>query len=66
MRTITCYVSEEFNNGLNELVRRKYYPSRSETIRSAIRDLLKNELRNIENRKPEPPPKKRRYGALRG
>ena len=41
MKTVTLYVPEEFLDGLNELVRRKFYPSRSEIIRSAIRDHLK-------------------------
>ncbi|MFQ5818829.1 MAG: ribbon-helix-helix domain-containing protein [Candidatus Heimdallarchaeota archaeon] len=44
MRTVTVYVPEELIKGLTELVRLKYYPSRSETIRSALRDLLKSEL----------------------
>ena len=39
---------EEFLKGLNELVRMKYYPNRSETIRAAIRDLLKAELQKLD------------------
>lgn len=55
MRTVTVYLPEEFLNGLNELVRRKYYPSRSEIIRAAIRDLLKEEIRRPSNENPETP-----------
>lgn len=34
----------EFLHGLDELVRLQKYPNRSEAIRVAIRDLLKDEL----------------------
>jgi len=53
MRTVTVYLPEEFLNGLNELVRRKYYPSRSEIIRAAIRDLLKEEIRKPDQGKSD-------------
>jgi len=37
---ITVNLPESYLQGLNELVRLGYYPSRSEAIRAAIRDLL--------------------------
>ena len=44
MDMITVHVPREFLHGLDELVRSKRYPSRSEAVRVAIRDLLKQEL----------------------
>ncbi|MFX0201113.1 MAG: ribbon-helix-helix domain-containing protein [Candidatus Hodarchaeota archaeon] len=44
MKLITVHLPEEFLTGLAELVRSKRYPNRSEAIRNAIRDLLKEEL----------------------
>ncbi len=44
MRLITVHVPEETLSGLDELVRLQRYPNRSEIIRLAIRDLLKDEL----------------------
>ena len=37
-------MTDESLNGLDELVRLRQYPNRSEAIRFAIRDLLKTEL----------------------
>jgi len=37
---ITVHLPESYLEGLNELIRLGYYPSRSEAIRVAIRDLL--------------------------
>ena len=53
MKTITSYVPVDDLEGLDELIRRKFYPSRSETIRSAIRDLLNVELRKLDENPPE-------------
>ena len=44
MKLITVHIPNEFLYGLDELVRMQKYPTRSETIRVAIRDLLKEEL----------------------
>ncbi len=46
MRIITFHISEQILEGLDELVRQQKYPNRSEAIRLAIRDLLKEELWN--------------------
>ncbi|NHJ48098.1 MAG: ribbon-helix-helix protein, CopG family [Asgard group archaeon] len=44
MRLLTVNVPEGFLEGLEELVRQKRYPNKSEIIRVAIRDLLRDEL----------------------
>ncbi|RMG28157.1 MAG: ribbon-helix-helix protein, CopG family [Methanobacteriota archaeon] len=46
MRLVTVHLPKEFLYGLDELVRLQKYPTRSEAIRVAIRDLLKDELWN--------------------
>jgi len=46
MRLVTVHIPEESLHGLDELVRQQKYPNRSEAIRLAIRDLLKDELWN--------------------
>ncbi len=44
MKLVTVLLPEAYLTGLDELVRRNMYPSRSAAIRSAVRDLLKKEL----------------------
>ncbi len=44
MQLITVKMSEIYVNGLDRLVELGMYPSRSEAIRVAIRDLLMKEL----------------------
>lgn len=44
MRLVTVHLPVELIEGLDFLVRSQRYPNRSEAIRSAIRDLLKEEL----------------------
>lgn len=44
MRLLTVHVPEGFLDGLEELVKSKKYPNKSEIIRVAIRDLLRDEL----------------------
>ncbi|MHA2408299.1 MAG: ribbon-helix-helix domain-containing protein [Candidatus Ranarchaeia archaeon] len=44
MRVVTVKLQEAFLKGINELIDAKIYPSRSEAIRVAVRDLLKKEL----------------------
>jgi antitoxin ParD1/3/4 len=44
MELVTVHLPAEFLHGLDDLVRMQKYPNRSEAIRVAIRDLLKDEL----------------------
>lgn len=44
MRLLTVHVPDGFLEGLDKLVRQKKYANRSEIIRIAIRDLLRDEL----------------------
>jgi len=49
MKLITLYMPEKELSNLNELVKKKHYPHRSEAIRLAVRDLINSELK--ENQK---------------
>ena len=44
MQLISINMPQDTIEGLDELVRKGIYPNRSEAIRFAIRDLLKEEL----------------------
>ena len=44
MKLVTVLLPEAYLEGLDELVRKKKYANRSEIIRIAIRDLLRDEL----------------------
>ena len=44
MRLVPIHLPESYVEGLDELVKRGRYPSRSEAIRAAIHDLLAREL----------------------
>ena len=44
LRLITVHMPEHYIDGLDALVERGLYPTRSEAIRTAVRDLLKKEL----------------------
>ncbi|RLG78635.1 MAG: CopG family transcriptional regulator [Thermoprotei archaeon] len=44
MRLVTVKIPELYLEGIDELVQNGRYSSRSEVIRTAIRDLLKKEL----------------------
>ncbi|MBD3406686.1 MAG: ribbon-helix-helix protein, CopG family [Candidatus Lokiarchaeota archaeon] len=44
MQLVTVKMSELYVNGLDKLVEKGMYPSRSEAIRVAVRDLLRKEL----------------------
>ncbi len=44
MKLITVHLPNDQVSGLDELVRNGRYPNRSEAIRFAIRDMLKDEL----------------------
>jgi len=44
MKLITVHIPEAYLTAINQLIAVDAYPNRSEVIRVAIRDLLKNEL----------------------
>jgi Arc/MetJ-type ribon-helix-helix transcriptional regulator len=46
MNLISIKLPNAYIDGLNELVKMGIYPSRSEAIRVAVRDMLKKELWN--------------------
>ena len=46
MRLITLHLPEQYIESLEGLVKDKRYPNKSEAIRFAVRDLLKDELWN--------------------
>ncbi|MEM2145240.1 MAG: type II toxin-antitoxin system ParD family antitoxin [Candidatus Jordarchaeaceae archaeon] len=46
MKLISIKLPNAYIEGLNELVEMGIYPSRSEAIRVAVRDMLKKELWN--------------------
>ncbi|MEM3526021.1 MAG: type II toxin-antitoxin system ParD family antitoxin [Candidatus Jordarchaeaceae archaeon] len=46
MKLISIKLPNAYLDGLNELVKMGIYPSRSEAIRVAVRDMLKKELWN--------------------
>jgi hypothetical protein len=53
LKLITCHLPEAYLSGIEELVNMNVYPNRSEVIRVAIRDLLKEELSSLIRMKPE-------------
>ena len=44
MRVVSVKMPDALVEAMDELVRRKVYPSRSAVLRTAVRDLLKKEL----------------------
>lgn len=44
MKLVTIHLPEAYLDGIEQLVRARFYPNRSEAIRNAVRDLLKSEL----------------------
>lgn len=52
MNLISVKIPETFLEGLDDLVRLGVYPSRSEAIRVAIRDLLRKELWDTKRKGP--------------
>jgi Arc/MetJ-type ribon-helix-helix transcriptional regulator len=46
MRLITLHLPEPYLKELDQLVKNKYYPNRSEAIRFAVHDLLISERRH--------------------
>ncbi len=57
MKLITVHLPNNQVYGLDELVRSGRYPNRSEAIRFAIRDLLKNELWSLHESSVVPQPR---------
>lgn len=46
MKLISVKLPEALIEGMDELVKKRIYPSRSAILRAAVRDLLKRELWN--------------------
>ncbi|MCF2141711.1 MAG: ribbon-helix-helix domain-containing protein [Candidatus Lokiarchaeota archaeon] len=44
MKMLTVFVPEKYIESLDLLVVEEFFPNRSEAIRTAIRDLIRNEL----------------------
>jgi antitoxin ParD1/3/4 len=44
MQLLTCHLPEAFLAGIDKMINAGVFPNRSEAIRCAIRDLIKNEL----------------------
>jgi antitoxin ParD1/3/4 len=44
LKLVTIHLPERYLEDIEQLIQAKMYPNRSETIRVAIRDLLKSEL----------------------
>ncbi|MDT7860047.1 MAG: ribbon-helix-helix domain-containing protein [Candidatus Calditenuis sp.] len=53
MKLISVKLPEALIEGMDELVRRGLYPSRSAILRAAVRDLLKRELWGEESKLEE-------------
>jgi len=47
MRLVSVKMPEALIQGMDELVRRGLYPSRSAVMRTAVRDLLRRELWSV-------------------
>jgi len=54
MKMITVYIPDRYLYELEELVRDGYFPNRSEAIRMAIRDIIKNERAKSKSVMDEP------------
>jgi antitoxin ParD1/3/4 len=54
MKMITLYIPDRYLGELEELVRDGYFPNRSEAIRMAIRDLIRNERMKSKSMVGEP------------
>ncbi len=53
VKLITCHLPSAYIEGIEKLVENEVYPNRSEAIRVAIRDLLKNELGHLIKEDPQ-------------
>lgn len=47
MKIVPLHLPSKYLDGLDTLIERDIYPNRSEAIRMAIRDMLKNETRKF-------------------
>lgn len=56
MKLITVHLPEAYLAGIDRLVTGEAYPNRSETIRVAVRDLLKAELGSFIKYQPKETP----------
>ena len=55
MRIVSVQLPQGLVNAMDQLVRKGVYPSRSEIIREAIRELLKRELYQLETEERSTP-----------
>lgn len=44
MKLVSVQIPDAYLEGLDELVNSGFYPNKSEAIRAAVRDMIKNEL----------------------
>ncbi|MGC1122411.1 MAG: ribbon-helix-helix domain-containing protein [Candidatus Methanofastidiosia archaeon] len=51
MKLVSVNLPDAYLDSLDELVSYGYYPNKSEAIRAAVRDMIKNELGGIRPRK---------------
>ncbi|MBU6998308.1 MAG: ribbon-helix-helix protein, CopG family [Theionarchaea archaeon] len=51
MKLVSVNLPDAYLDSLDELVSYGYYPNKSEAIRAAVRDMIKNELGSIGPRK---------------
>ena len=51
MKLITVKLPDALVQGIDELIKTGMYPSRSAVVRAAVRDLLKNELWQNQNKR---------------
>lgn len=50
MRIVTVNLPDMYLDGLDELVNAGYFPNKSEAIRAAVREMIKNELGGLRPR----------------
>ncbi len=66
VKLITLYLPESYLRALDELVKKRYYPSRAEAIRVAIRDLLNREFWGRHDQHDEAKGRQEREARLSG
>jgi len=52
MKMITLYLPEPYLEALDKLVNERYYPNRAEAIRTAILDMIREELWSRKSLRP--------------
>ena len=50
MKLVTCHFPEVYLAVLDNLVRKGHFPNRSEAIRAAVRDMIKDELKEFDSK----------------